>query len=196
MVSPLTTQAILGVDFLNEYEVQIDFSSGQLKFGGCNPLALNLRQGTIRGTGVGTVQLSEMVNIPPFSEQVVMAELSGPVPNGVCVFESPKGAKLPCVVARCLVEPKKTNVPIRLLNPSGDTVKIPVNTIVASIESVEALPQEVLAGVAQGTAVLSNEKAEMLEALARDSEGNCPNNSSSNFITCWFNMLGYLLSPN
>ena len=35
VVSPLTTQAILGVDFLKEYEAQIDFSSGQLKFGGC-----------------------------------------------------------------------------------------------------------------------------------------------------------------
>ena len=90
VVSPLTTQAILGVDFLKEYETHIDFSSGQLKLGGCNPLALNLRQGTMRGTGVGTVQLSEKVKIPPFSEQVVMAELSGPaVPNGVCVLESP-----------------------------------------------------------------------------------------------------------
>ena len=83
VVSPLTTKAILGVDFLKEYEAQIDFSSGQLKFGGCNPLALNLRQGTMRGTGVGTVQSSETVKIPPFSEQVVMAELSGPVPNSV-----------------------------------------------------------------------------------------------------------------
>ena len=101
--------------------------------------------------------------------------------NGMCVLESPKVAKLPCVVARCLVEPKKTKVPIRLLNPSGDEVKQPANTIVASIEPVEAFPQEVIAGVAQGTATLSKEKAEMLETLARDSGGNLSKQQQEQF---------------
>ena len=51
----------------------------------------------------------------------------------------------------------------------------------ASIEPVEALPQEVIAGVAQGTAALSNEKSEMLEALARDSGGNLSKQQQEQF---------------
>ena len=49
-----------------------------------------------------------------------MAEIVGPVVNGVCVLERNPKVRLPCVVAHCLVEPKGNKVPIRLLTPRPD----------------------------------------------------------------------------
>jgi hypothetical protein len=58
VVSPLTTPAILGADFLKRYGAKIDLGRGQLRFEVPGPLSLNLKEGNAEREGIGLVRLT------------------------------------------------------------------------------------------------------------------------------------------
>lgn len=74
------------------------------------------------------------------------------------------------VVACCLVEPKESRVPVRLLNPKSAAVKITAGATVATIETIACAPGLFLSGVELGPNELSSEKAEMIEQLVNTDE--------------------------
>ena len=81
VVSPLTAEAILGLDFLRKYEVVIDIQQKQLTFGkggSTLPLAQTVPPSTARPT----VQAVATIKIPPYSEMEAMACLPQPVQTG------------------------------------------------------------------------------------------------------------------
>ncbi len=85
-------------------------------------------------------------------------------------------------MARCLVEPKANRVPIHLLNPSSETIRVPAKAVVASIESAESPLSECFAGVLEEDTPLSQEKAAMLEELARDSGAELSEEEKKKFL--------------
>ena len=174
VVSPLTNDAILGADFLTKHCAQIDHGRKQLKLN--RPLSLTLGLGvqTKSISDRGMVSLVSMVEFPARSEQVVMAKISVPdLKDKEYLIEGCIEAKLSCVVARCLVCPRQgdSRVPVRLLNPSEHSVKIPAGTVIASWESIEPKPQPKVATVAQA-AEIDQIKSETLLTLAKEASSD------------------------
>lgn len=113
-------------------------------------------------SGIGSVQLVETLNLPPFSEQVLMAKVRY-VPKGVsCIVEPNTEKRSPCAVARVLVEPKAGLVPITLLNPKPESVSIPASMVIAIIESVEIPTNRVVASIPAKPFDLEPENVEFL----------------------------------
>lgn len=68
VVSPLTTSVILGVDFLRRHRVRVDLGKGQLQFEVPELLTLSLKENGSGKESIGLVRLTEVVELPPFSE--------------------------------------------------------------------------------------------------------------------------------
>ena len=115
VVSPLTTEAILGLDFQKKYGATIDVGRCMMQMG---------TQATIRmcqsppscADGVRVVSLMDSLTIAPCSECIVMASYEGLPGGGLCIVEPKRGKRTPFLVARALVEPKNGSVPVRLLS--------------------------------------------------------------------------------
>lgn len=143
VVSPLTTEAILGLDFMRKNEVSLDLGKGKLVVGNKSPVPICPRDST-SPRGVGSVRTSQTVRLPPFSELLVMANIDGDVPKGACIVEKLQGGRTPCVVARALVEPRGGRVPVCFLNPKPEPAVIPADMLVATIEEAAEPPNKKL----------------------------------------------------
>ena len=146
VVSPLTTEAIIGIDFLKKNNGVVDLRDGKLRLGDQISLTLcHSLQCVSEVNGTGSVHLVETLKLPPLSEQVVMAKVRD-IPKGVsCIIEPNTEKRLPCAVARVLVESKAGMVPV--MYPKPDSVSIPAGMVIATIESVEIPITRVVASV-------------------------------------------------
>ena len=145
VVSPLTTEAILGLDFMRQYNVSIDLGNAELDIGKSGPIPIKQPDLAKSVAGIGRVCLEKSIKLPPFSEQVVMAHVEGLPLEGPCIVEEKPGKALSCSVARALVEPRNGKVPVRLLNPKPEMVVLSENVQVGTIESVDMPTQEIIA---------------------------------------------------
>ena len=145
VVIPLTTEAILGLDFMKKNEVTVDLGKGQI-FIGKQPTVQIHQKPRFLSQAV-SVCIKESIRLPPFSEQVVMACVEECSLEGTCIVEKLPGNLLPCAILRALVEPHIGKVPVRFLNPKPEPTVIPKNTRVASIETVEPPPEVVITNV-------------------------------------------------
>ncbi len=59
-----------------------------------------------------------------------MAYVEGVAQSGA---EPGDGTNVPCCVARALVEPRNGRVPVRLLNPKPDPIKVKNNVSIATL---------------------------------------------------------------
>ena len=139
----LTTEAILGIDFLEANKCTLDMGNRTLCFPGSQSLRVSPASSTSPVSPI-TVSLVDTVRIPPESELEVMAhvhtdnhpkctQLTQP-----CMLEQTPLKRLPVCVARALVTPSPAGVPIRLLNPSAETVTVYKHTSVAIMEPIDS----------------------------------------------------------
>ena len=126
VVSPLTTVAILGLDFMRKHKVTIDLGKAEINIGREDPITIH--QHNQSPHVLGSVCLLDSVRFPPLSEIIVMAY----------IIEEKPGKSLACSVAHALVEPRNGKVPIRLLNPKTEVVVLPKHVQVGTIELVNA----------------------------------------------------------
>ena len=103
---------------------------------------------------------------------MVLATFQGSVPGGPYWLECNKEKRLPCVVARALVQPKAGRVPLQLLNFKSENVTIPSRVELATLESTEPPPEEVVASVPTQPANLDPNKVELLENVVAKSVQN------------------------
>ena len=166
VVSPLTTEAILGLDFMRKNEVSLDLGKGKLVVGNKPPVPIHPRDST-PPKEVGCVRTSKTVRLPPFSELLVMASVDGDAPEGSCILEKLQGGRTPCVVARALVKPCDGRVPVCFLNPKPEPAVISANTVVATIEEAEPPTSELVANVSAQP--LTHDKEELLWNIVESS---------------------------
>ena len=146
----LSTEAILGLDFLETIGATIDLVNNKIILadqGG----SLMLQKGSSSGeteTHSPKVYVVETIQIPPTSEMEIMATVKGQVSDGFWLLEGVKKDRLPVAVARVLVEPKNGRVPVRLVNPRNEAIVVYKNMKLATLE----LPEDLLS---QGTVVAS-----------------------------------------
>ena len=134
VVSALTSEAILGIDFLQAQQAMIDLGRGtlQLRQSGCDIL-LDAPTHTKSSIDTQQVCMSSTVEIPPRIVMTVCARFEKPV-DGVWLVED----KQPHLAVGCaVVEPSSTDVPVCVLNVSDEPVTLYAGTVVASLQPVE-----------------------------------------------------------
>ena len=131
VVSPLITEAILGLYFMRKHKVIIDLGKAEKSIGREDPITIH--QHNQSPYILGSVFLLDSVRLPPLSEIVIMAYSDELTQGATYIIEEKPGKSLACSVAWALVEPQ---VPIRLLNPKTEVVVIPKHVQVGTIELV------------------------------------------------------------
>ena len=181
VVSPLTSEAILGVDFLQPHQATIDLGRRQISFGKNReryaPLRESVQKESVHAIGVVT---AEAIQIPPCSEAVVMARTTDFINGGSWLVEGNWDKRLPAAVARALVEPRSGKVPVRLLNARAETVTVRAGSEIATLEPVEPLPDTVVASV-EGAAQIP-EKEEMLLRLVEQNGDELSGDEKEKFL--------------
>ena len=168
VVSPLTSEAILGIDFLQAQRAVIDMGRGTLSLqeSGCNifldppnPLHVNLV--------VQSVRVTDTVEVPPRSVMEITAHFDIEV-EGAWLVE-PTEKEMPVAVARGLVEPSSTVVPVCVMNMSDQPATLYAGSTIGKL--VEVDPPAEVGAVATNTEALELEekKRQKLQQLVQDS---------------------------
>ena len=169
MVSPLTSEAILGLDFLQEQQALIDLAARTLSLKGGRVLPLRdpaYVPPPPRAHTEVPVRAMRTVEVPPRSELEIAARLDTPV-EGVWLLQGTMDKSLPAAVACALVAPTSTTVPVRLLNPLTEPVTVYAGMTLATLESVEP-PLGAVDAVSSGApeVAVGVEKQKLLWSLA------------------------------
>ena len=119
VVSPLTSEAILGVDFLQDQQAVIDLGRKSLclKESGCD-LLLDGPPPASSCTRSQQVRTVATVEVPPRCVMEVSAYLESAAEGVWIVEEMPGDSQL--AVARAVVQPTSASIPVRILNMSDE----------------------------------------------------------------------------
>ena len=139
VVSPLSTEAILGLDFLQQHGATVDLDKSRICLGEKHKhLMLPMEksgENTTPSHSTVLVSMPDTVRVPPNSEIEVIAAVQGHMCAGPVLLEEGKKRLAAAVaVARAVVEPRDGQVPVRLLNPRNETVVLHKNTEIATLE--------------------------------------------------------------
>ena len=142
VVSPLTSEAILGIDFLQTQQAMIDLGQGtlHLRQSGCD-ISLGAPSAFDPCTDTQQVRVTTTITVPARTIMTVSAHSEKPV-QGVWLVEEAPAKQLHLAVGRAVVEPLSIDVPVRLLNVSDEPVTIYAGAVVATLQPVE-LPASV-----------------------------------------------------
>ena len=166
IVSPLTSDAILGIDFLQAQRALIDLDQGVLRLreGGCDMELYRPRDLVCQPDQ--QVRTVETVEIPPRSVMEVPAFCESDV-QGVWLVEEARDKHYQVVVARALVQPTSGLVPVCVLNMRDEPVTLYAGSVVASLTSIEPPPEAASVGETV-VAEASDEKKQMLRQLVEE----------------------------
>ena len=144
VVSSLTSSAILGLDFLEANRCVLEMTSKTLRFPD-REISVGFQETSPEPHILqARVTLGETLRIPPFSEMEVMAKVRSDIGEGTWLLEECASKSLPIHVARAVVNPKSSTVPVRLLNLSSATATVFKDTKVAIVEKCEMSPISVV----------------------------------------------------
>ena len=118
----VTAEGILGCDFLEKWNCQIDFSRSGLILNGC----FQPCQGSSSQPRCCKVTLTETVVIPPLSARIVKGKMEGNLSETEVMLEPSdtwKGERK-VVIDPVMVKFAGGDFPVRLMNVSADTVKL------------------------------------------------------------------------
>ena len=135
----LTTEAILGQDFLRRYHCIVDAGKSQVTFPNVG-MTFNLicPAGTSQIAHVNVV-LIDTFRVPGCSEIEIMAAVPDAASEGTWIIEGDVMKRNPLLVARALVTLTDMAVPICLLNPRPECITVKKGTVAAHIEPVQSL---------------------------------------------------------
>ena len=136
VASPLTSPAILGLDFLLQQHATIDLACQTLYLAKCGCVVPLEDPGTATELAELSVCCAATVEIPPRSSMQITGSTTRPM-EGTWLLEEAPAKKLPVAVARGLVEPRATEVSLVVLNPSVEPVTVYRGTTMATLQSVE-----------------------------------------------------------
>lgn len=169
VVSPLTSEAILGIDFLKAQRAIIDMGRGMLclQESGCN-IPLDPLNPLYANRVVQAVCVTDRVEVPPWSVMEITAHFDTEV-RGVWLVEAAE-KEMPVAVAHSLVEPSSTVVPVCVMNTSDQPVTLYAGSTIGKLVEVDP-PAEVgvVAASTETPEVEEEEKRKKLQQLVLDS---------------------------
>ena len=166
VVSPLTSEAILGIDFLQGQQAVIDLGRRRLclRESGCDIL---LDEAALMESCAHNQQVraSNMVKVPPRCIMEISAYVEMAV-DGVWLVEEAmvRGSQL--AVARAVVEPASTSIPVHILNASDEPTTLYAGAVIVTLQHIEP-PAEVDA-IDNAARVVDDGKREMLWNLVQE----------------------------
>jgi len=134
VVNALTSEGILGLNFLEANSCVLDLARGELLSGGTR-IALSARQLQENSMGHVEVVLPETLTIAATSEMEVMGKMPENC-EGIWMVEDKPTKKHLILIARAIVAPKKGQVPLRIINLDCKPTTIYKGTKVASAEDI------------------------------------------------------------
>ena len=141
IVESLTSEGILGLDFLEKYECIIDAANGVLTLGDSG-LHIQLQKATrSKSTEPALpvhVCLNDTIVIPPRSEVLTFATTSADVRGTWLVDEQTTKNNVAVRVARAIVHPQDSKVPVCLLNPRDVPVTMYKGMTIGEIEELRS----------------------------------------------------------
>eukprot|EP00731_Ephydatia_muelleri_P007275 Em0003g1523a len=141
IVESLTSEGILGLDFLEKYECIIDAANGVLTLGDSG-LHIQLQKATrSKSTEPALpvhVCLDDTIIIPPRSEVLTFATTSADVRGTWLVDEQTTKNNVAVRVARAIVHPQDSKVPVCLLNPRDVPVTMYKGMTIGEIEELRS----------------------------------------------------------
>ena len=132
----LTTEAILGRDFLRDNHCIIDVGKSLIKFETAGVI-LNL-MGSSHNSQVAyvSVVVDATLQVPGCSEIDIMAKVPSVATGESWIIESNSTKNNAVMVARTLVSPCNQMVPVRVLNPRPERITVSKGTTIATMEAV------------------------------------------------------------
>ena len=141
VMSGITTEALLGLDFLESHQCSFDAGKKTFSFSESGTKVL-LRKGddveTINSVNSSlSLRLKNTVKLPPLSEleTLAVADIQHPA-GGTWLVEGQSNGRHPVMVARGVVTANDEAIPIRLLNPSTEEVTLYGRSCVATASPV------------------------------------------------------------
>ena len=140
IVEHMAHEILIGLNWMLENKVDLQVGARKLLFGNGNSCDLFLYDSSFMYPGV--VSLCEDLEVPAGHEVICPANIGNPFvdecilkPNG---YLSEKGV----VVARVVVSPVHQIVPVQLLNPTKESVKLKKGTVVGYMEGIDIDPRD------------------------------------------------------
>ena len=180
VVSPLTSEAILGLDSLISLKAQLDLSNQQMQIE--DQQVIPLCGSTVtqaREREVCHIRVESTTRIPPRCEFDVLARFETPISSGNWLLEEPKDKSIPVVVAHALVKAESPLLRVRVLNTSEKEVTVYTNSRIAVAEQVEVMDSSVSTVKVQQ---VDMKKEEMLKELAQASKLELDNAEQNMFF--------------
>ena len=170
VVDSLTTEVILGRDFLKKHSCVIDVGQNLIQFGGRGlTMALDSEAGGQQVAFV-SVMLESELKVPAYSEMEVVAKVPRAASNRSWIVEGEVDQKV-VLVARSIVHPEGQEVPLRLLNPRKDAITAKRGTVVAQMEFIEDPSESPVCAVNEDSIPVPEGKRKMLWDLANEGDG-------------------------
>lgn len=133
VIASVDAPAVIGYDFLFKHECDIDVRKGLLTIGG----NIMKCQRESQLPKIFRVSASETVVIPPFSEAIIKGNIKGDMSHiQQVIIEplSPKLAEMGLIVGKSVVHTDSGQVPLRVLNPGSEEIKLYKHTDTATCE--------------------------------------------------------------
>ena len=132
----LTTEAILGRDFLRDNHCVIDVGRNLIKFDTTGlTLKLLCSPGDSQIAHVSVV-VDSVLQVPGCSEMDIMAKVPSAATGGTWIVESSQANSKVVMIARTLVTPTDQAVLVRLLNPRPEKITVNKGTTIARMEAI------------------------------------------------------------
>ena len=163
----LTTEAILGRVFLKDNSCVIDVEKNLITFGNVGfTLKLNCLAGDSQIAHV-SITLSNTLQVPACCEVEVMVNVPDGIAGGTWIVEGNTSTRQALLVARTLVTPTSKAVPVRLLDPRPELVKVTSGTVVARMESVKPIEVPVvgMTQLSDNISEVSEVKTQLIESM-------------------------------
>ena len=137
----LTSEAILGLDFLEANNYTLEMADRKLTFPE-RGVAVSLCDSSPDPDLIqAQVTIDETLTIPPFSMLEIMARVNGKVQGQTWLLQECRTKQLPVKIANGLVSSTCNQVPVKLLNPSPDSRVVYKGTKIATVEGVDNKPR-------------------------------------------------------
>ena len=168
----LTSEAILGLDFLEANNCTLEMADRKLTFPE-RGVAVSLFDSSPDPELLqARVTIDETLTIPPFSMLETMARVNGKVRGQTWLLQECRTKQLPVKIANGLVNSTCDQVPVRVLNPSPDSQVVYKGTKIATVEGVDDEPRQTILAVQPEAREVSRTKrhalSKMVEKCASD----------------------------
>ena len=142
LIADIKFDGILGLDFMTTYSCDIFIKTLSMRIKGEQVPLIRLSQNNLDLRC--KVVVAEDTILPPNSENLVAGRVIGPTPTCNLVIIEPNFdfvQKYGVFVANALQEPNMGNIPLRVLNPSNDSLTLHQNCSIAILEEVHDTQQ-------------------------------------------------------